>query len=291
VVTPRLSDFSVDELLSTLVSVHSAEAGLKGLRLRSRSTGAVARTDQTVLRRILGNLVDNAIRYTDKGGILLAFRRHQGKQWVEVWDTGIGIAEDKTELIFEEFRQLGDNSRNRGSGLGLAIVAKTASLLGLQVRLRSRPGHGSRFAVELPPGRALVPPGAAPARLAARSLRIGLVEDNADVVRALILALEDAGHEVLAATTGRELLEHLGDRGPDIVISDYRLAATETGFDVIETARKVFGDELPALLVTGDTDRALIRSMADRGIAVHYKPMQIQALLAFIREATERRSS
>jgi len=152
VIAPNPSDFVLDDLLDTLVSVHSAEAELKGLQLRWRRSEAVVRTDQHLLHRILGNLVANAIRYTSKGGVLIACRRRNGKRWVEVWDTGIGIPADKTEIIFDEFRQLGDDERNRGSGLGLAIVTKAAALLGLEIRLRSRPGRGSMFAVELPPG-------------------------------------------------------------------------------------------------------------------------------------------
>lgn len=289
VVSTTLSDFSIDELLAGLVSVHSAEAELKGLRLRSRSRGEIVRTDQTLLRRIVGNLLANAIRYTKAGGVLIACRRHRGALWLEVWDTGIGIAESDTGIVFEEFRQLGDSSRNRGSGLGLAIVARAASLLGLRLRLRSRLGCGSMFAIELPQSRGAVPEHARPAGFVGQVLRIGLVDDNVEVLGALVLALENAGHEIVAATSGSALMERLDGRAPDIVISDYRLAALETGFDVIQAVRDVFGSDLPALLITGDTDPLLVRSMADRGIAVQYKPLQFDALAASIDKATERR--
>jgi PAS domain S-box-containing protein len=289
VVTPKLSDFAVDDVLATLVSIHSAEAELKGLRLRLRRSGIVVRTDQQLLHRILGNLVTNAIRYTDRGGMLIACRRRNGRHWVEVWDSGVGISGDKTGIIFEEFRQLGDDARHRGSGLGLSIVAKTAALLGLRIRLTSRPGRGSMFAVELPAETGSGLQDALPSQPTARALRIGLVEDHARVLEALVLALEGVGHRVIAAATGQALIERLGDQAPDIVISDYRLAAAETGFDVIAAVRATFDRELPAVLITGDTDPALVRSMADRGIAVHYKPLQIEALQAFIGHATERR--
>jgi len=290
VVTPTLSDFAIDELLVSLLSVHEAEAGLKSLRLRSRHSSAVVHSDQMLLRRILGNFLSNAIRYTESGGVLLACRRHQGKLWAEVWDTGVGIAEENVEIIFEEFRQLDDAARNRGSGLGLAIAAKAARLLGLEIRLHSRPGRGSMFAIELPQGCSAEPENVQPDNSLPRALRIGLVEDNPSVLRALVLALESTGNAVLAATTARELLKRLGALRPDIVISDYRLNGTETGFDVIEKARMRFGPDLPAVLITGDTDPALIRSMVDRGIAVHYKPVKIEVLRAFIKQATERRT-
>lgn len=288
VVTPRLADFAVDEWLNTVVSLHSMEAGLKGLRLNVRPSSAVARTDPQLAHRILGNLVENAIRYTEAGGVLVACRIHRSRLWGEVWDTGIGIHEDHADIIFEEFRQLGDDARNRGSGLGLAIVAKTASLLGLQVCVRSRPGRGSMFAVELPAGHAVEPTAAATVEPDARVLRIGLVEDNQRVLEALVVALELTGHQVVSATSGEALLEQLGGQMPDIIISDYRLAAAETGFDVIAAVRNAHGEELPAILITGDTDPSLVRSMADRGIAVHYKPLQIEALQSFIMHAMER---
>ena len=289
VVTPEVSDFAVADLLANLVSVHAPEALLKGLRLRCLSSDLTARTDPVLFRRLLGNLIANAIRYTESGGVLIGCRRRQGKAWIEVWDTGIGIPEEKISEIFEEFRQLGHDERNRGSGLGLAIVARSAALLGLQIRVRSRPGKGSLFAVELPLGmesKAEVRREAKP-----RPLRIALVDDNAGVLSALACALEEIGHQVVTAATGDELLGRLGDRPPDVVISDYRLAGRQTGFDVIAAARAAFGDQLPALLITGDTDPKLMRSMADRGIVVQHKPLDIEALQLCIEHVTNRRWS
>jgi len=290
VVTPRLSNFGVEDFLSALVSVHSAEAQNKGLCLHLRPcSSVVTRTDQALLTRIVGNLIANAVRYTEKGGILVACRRHGGGQWIEVWDTGVGIPADKTETIFEEFTQLGDGAQLRGSGLGLAIVAKTAELLGLHIRLRTQPGRGSMFAVELPAGQAHVQAEPPAPRTENRSLRIGLVEDHAEVQQALVMALENTGHEVLAATTSQALLLRLGEWAPDIVISDHRLGGNETGVQVIDAARHAYGAQLPAIILTGDTDPALIRSMAARGIAVHSKPLQMDRLQMAISQVTEPR--
>lgn len=290
VVTPRLSDFVVEDFLSALVAVHSAEAQNKGLCLHLRPCGTVlTRTDQTLLTRIVSNLIANAVRYTEKGGILVACRRHAGAQWIEVWDTGVGIAADKTETIFEEFTQLGDGAHLRGSGLGLAIVAKSAELLGLHIRLRTQPGRGSMFAIELPAGQTHVQAEPTAPRAEPRPLRIGLVEDHAEVQQALVMALENTGHEVLAATSSQALLLRLGEWAPDIVISDHRLNGPETGMQVIDAARNTFGAHLPAIILTGDTDPALIRSMAARGIAVHSKPLQMDRLQMAITQATEPR--
>ncbi len=289
VVKSKPTDFAVHDFLAALVSVHQAEAAVKGLTLRWRSCHGFIHTDQRLLLRIVSNLVANAVRYTDQGGVLIACRQHGGKNWLEVWDTGVGIPAEKMEVIFEEFSQLGPEAENRGSGLGLAIVAKAAALLGLQIRLRSRPGRGSVFAVELPAGRATHPSAVPVPASVARHLRIALVDDNAQVLDALAVALRAAGHEVIAAATGDDLLKRLDQQGPDIVISDYRLGAGETGFDVVKAMRAAFGEALPALIVTGDTDSGLVRSMADRGITIQYKPLKMDTLQAFINQATERR--
>ncbi len=184
---------------------------------------------------------------------------------------------------------MGDQSRSTrssGSGLGLAIVAKAATLLGLQIRVRSKPGRGSMFAVELPPGQPLAPPTPAlkTAPPATQSRIVALVDDNTPVRLALVRALEAMGHVVFATASGAELLRHLGEQTPDVVISDYRLSAGETGFDVINAVRAVFGAELPAGIITGDTNPALMRSMTKRGVTVHYKPLKIDALERLIRE-------
>ncbi|KON79652.1 response regulator [Azoarcus sp. PA01] len=277
VVRPTVSNFRVNDLLASLLSVHAPQARLKGLWLSYVSTRLTARTDAVLFQRMLGNLIANAVRYTEQGRILVGCRRRAGIAWIEVWDTGIGIPPDKTSEIFEEFKQLGDGARTRGSGLGLAIVAKTAALLGLRIRVNSRPGHGSMFALELPLGEAIEQPlqARAPQR---RSLRIALVEDNRPVLLAVKCALESVGHEVIAAESRRELVEALGGRRPDVVLSDYRLTAGETGFDVIDSVRELHGSLIPALVMTGETAPSLIREMADRGIAVQHKPLDLDAL-------------
>ena len=289
VIVPARMDFSVDEFLHKLLATHSARAHDAGLHLRWRDSDLVGRSDPVLLGRIVGNLLDNAIRHTRKGGVLIACRRHDGRHWIEVWDTGIGIAPDKLGIIFEAFTRLDDAARIHGSGLGLAIVDKTAALLGLQIRLRSQPDRGSMFAIELPLGERVAPAGQTARPYLTRRLRIGLVEDDSRVRDALTQVLEDAGHELIVATSGKALIEALGRRAPDIIVSDYRLVGTETGYDVIEISRKIFGADLPALLITGDTDPALVLSMSRRGIKVLYKPLKFESLQSSIRDAVEAR--
>ncbi|HEX5393876.1 MAG TPA: ATP-binding protein [Rhodocyclaceae bacterium] len=286
VVTPQVRDFSIDDMLAKIVAANAPKALIKHINLRCTSSALYARTDPVLFRRILGNLVSNAIRYTERGGILIGYRKHRGKTWVEVWDTGIGIPKDKTKEIFEEFKQLGNDERSRrkGSGLGLAIVARMAALLGLEIRVKSRLGKGSVFAVELPVGECSETEATPPHRY--RPLRIALVEDDARVRDALVYALEKNGHKVVAAPTRRELINRLNGLAPDIVVSDYRLAGGRTGFDVITAVREIYGAAVPALIITGDTDPKLIRRMASKGVRVQYKPIRIDALQTCIEELT-----
>ena len=287
VVTPTIRDFAIAELLTSLTSVHAPEAAAKGLQLRCLSKPLTVRTDAVLFKRILGNLIDNALRYTERGGVLIACRRRLGKTWVEVRDSGIGIAGEHLAEIFEEFKQLGDGARNGGSGLGLAIVNKTAALLGLEICVRSRPGYGSVFALELPLGQSdRVAAAALPPAVERRALRIALVEDNALVREAFDIGLRGLGHQVLATATRGELLPDIDQFSPDIVISDYRLTGGETGYQVIAAVRARVGHELPAILITGDTDPKLLRSMSDRGIVVLNKPVDLDTFQAYIEDMT-----
>lgn len=289
IVTPVLRDFAIDTVINRVVATQAPLAQLKGLRLHHASRSLFVRTDPALLERLILNLISNAVRYTERGGILVGYRRRNGKTWLEVWDTGIGIPAHLTDEVFEEFRQIGDRCEDGGSGLGLAIVARTAALLNLQIRVQSREGKGSMFAIELPPGRAhRIVDHSQPER---RNLRIALVDDNQQVLDALDYSLSSVGHEVIAATSGASLAEGLAGEAPDVVISDYRLSRNETGMDVIDNCKRQFGDTLPAVLVTGDTDPQVLRTMNNRGIVVQHKPLQLESLLDCLARLTERRST
>lgn len=289
VITPALRDFAVDSLINRVLSAQAPQAQLKGLRMRHVSRGIFVRSDPALLERMILNLVANAVRYTERGGILIGCRRRHGKTWLEVWDTGIGIPAHMTDEIFEEFRQLGGHKDDGGSGLGLAIVARTAVLLNLQIRVKSREGKGSMFAIELPPGRANRT--IAHSQPERRHLRIALVDDNERVLDALEYSLGAIGHQVIAAPSGKALAARLVGEAPDVVISDYRLAAGETGLDVIDHCKSMFGAALPAILITGDTDPHVLRTMTRRGIVVQHKPLELDLLLNCLAELTERRST
>ena len=282
---PKLTNFAMTDVLTMLLSVHSAQATQKGLRLRVHPTGWMVRTDCTMLRRIMGNLVANAIQYTSSGGVLIACRHHDRKQWLEVYDTGMGISADKIPFIFDEFSQV---SRGVGSGLGLYIVAKTAELLGLQVRIRSRVGRGTMLAVELPTADIMPPVIQSIALPEASRLRAGIVEDNAEALQALTIALELMGHEVVSANTGRDLIARLDGLAPQLIVTDYHLVDGETGDAVIELARANFGVALPALIITANTNKARLNRVVPEGVLVIFKPVKMNALRVAIAQVIPR---
>lgn len=284
VVVTNVHDFELDPLLRKLVSTHAPAARRKGLDLRVRPSSLSARTDPALLDRALGKLVANAIRFSPRGGILIASRRHQGKDWIEVWDTGTGIPEHQQDEIFEAFVRLDndDHSAEKGSGLGLAIVAATAELLGLQLRIRSRVGRGSMFAVEIPRGThsSLIHTDDAQEMA---PLCIGLVADDIAVLRALNSALLRLGHQVVAAGSHKKLLAQLDTMTPDVVIVD--MNGDESAYEVIMALRATFGSTLAAIIIAGDASSPLRRDMATHQIHVLHKPVELGTLQACIAQA------
>jgi signal transduction histidine kinase len=150
--TVTRSPIALGELLDQVAAASRPSAEAKGLRLRVIKTTLACESDPTLLERLLGNLVSNAVRYTERGGVVVGCRRRQGGIRIEVWDSGIGIAQENLSLIFEELYQLNNPTRraDEGLGLGLAIVDRIARILGISVSVRSVFGRGSVFAVDLP---------------------------------------------------------------------------------------------------------------------------------------------
>lgn len=287
---PSLSDWSVQDILEAVIALHTGAAQKKGIQLYLRDTDAWTCTDRKLLHRIVGNLVSNAVRYTQDGYVMVACRRHAGKRWIEVWDTGIGIPADKLDGVFAEFTQVNHDERFGGFGLGLSIVVKASQLLGLQIRCRSNLGKGSMFAVELPPDRRQESDPPRERRSPATACRIGLVEDNLMLLESLALALQSSGFVVVGASSTNELLDRLGSQGPDVVISDFHLADGQTGADVVDSVRAVFGAQLPCLIITADSRVEHRQMMASRKVSVLQKPLNFDDILAFIHGATQRDS-
>ena len=287
VVTPDFHAVRINDVFDAIRSHLEPEADSNGLQLRFRKTTVVARTDPVIFERMLRNLVANGLRYTRRGGVLVGVRRAgSGRFRIEVYDTGVGIPEDRKEEIFQEFYQIGNASRDRskGLGLGLSIVQRCARLLGHPLSVRSIPGRGSCFSITLSglSDDSSLRKVTAPADATALDLchqRIAIVEDEISVRDSMQQLLEHLGATVFCASSGDTLLAMLrrGDIYPDLIISDYRLR-DESGLDVIREARMAFGDSLPALLVTGDTGHDDVMRIRRSGVPVLFKPFGINEL-------------
>ncbi|MDM4768389.1 hybrid sensor histidine kinase/response regulator [Pelomonas sp. SE-A7] len=274
------------------IAVHEADhARSRGLRLRFRPSSLTVMSDPVLLEQILRNLVSNALRYTRRGGVLVAARRRGTAVLLQVWDSGIGIAPADQVTIFEEFVQVDNPARQRrpegGMGLGLAIVRRSANLLGHRLSLASRLGRGSCFSLLLPQGELLKPLAPAPVEAEPLSLvgmRVLLVEDD-DAVRASLKArLQAWGATVLAHGSGQSLLSALpvgvedAALFADLLISDQRLPDIR-GIALVKQVQERCGG-LPALLITGDTAPEQLAELQASGVPVLHKPFRAEALMA-----------
>lgn len=280
----------LDRLLRTLADEFAPRAAAKGLTLRVVPCSAVVESDPAYLRRILQNLIGNAIRYTERGRVLVGARRRGGAVRLEVWDTGPGIPEEAREDIFKEFHRLNARaSASEGMGLGLAIVERACALLGHPLGLRSTVGRGTCFMVQVPLS---VSPGGAsqPAELPER--RMGpvaadkiafLVENDAELRRALGLLLEKWGMMVLEAPSGEEALALIDEIGilPDIFLVDQQLGDGMTGIEFIARSRALHGP-VPARLITANRGWDVRAAAAAEGIELLYKPIDPRALEAVL---------
>jgi len=292
-VTPEPSDFRLEAMLGPCVREFEAEARRKGLRLRCRGCAALVRTDPLLLERVVRNLISNAIRYTERGGVLIACRKRRHGVLFQVWDTGIGIQEERIPEVFEEFRQV-DNphrDRSRGLGLGLAIVRRLCALLDLPLTLHSRHGRGTVVSVLLhraTPSRdmpaALSPPQPA---WDMRGRVVLVIDDELDVLRATGLLLGQWGCEVLTARSGEQAQAMVLREGPtpDVILSDLRLQDGETGIDAIAAVCTALGRRVPAVLLTGDTAPERIRMARKSGYLLLHKPLQPARLRAALQRA------
>ena len=284
VVRPQLADVPVSAVLEDLVNEFRGMAEEKGLELRAMPARMVIRTDRTLLTRMLGDLVRNAIRFTEAGRVTIGCR-HRGR-WlrIEVWDTGAGIPPEQLDNIFEDFVQLGNPERDRrqGLGLGLAKVRRKAALLGHALEVRSLPGRGSVFAVNVPvvgTERLQAPvtvQDAAPAETGDRLILV--VEDDPVQRDAVRLLLESWGHRVIDAVDGESALAlFAGSAGqapdPDMVVSDFRLPGRYTGVQTVTKIGERLGRAVPGLILTGDTAPERIRDAVATGCRLLHKPV------------------
>jgi CheY-like chemotaxis protein len=252
------------------------------LRLRVVSSRAWVRSDFILLERILLNLVSNAVRCTERGGVVVGCRARNGRLRIDVCDSGIGIPGEAQRDIFGEFYQLDGDGRNRhsGLGLGLAIVDRLCGLLDHPIELASVVGRGSRFSVSVPVihprAEAAEPPETARAAVDAERGKLVVVVDDDELVRDGTRGLlQSWGCMVVTGQSERAVAAELAhcEMAPDLIISDYRLAHGKTGFELINRLRSMYGAGIPAFLISGDTAPERLREAAAHGYYLLHKPV------------------
>ncbi len=286
-VQPRISVFPMAPLFGRIKLEFEPQALAKGLELRFMRSSAFARSDPGLVERILRNLVSNAVRYTDRGRVVVGCRRHGEALRICVYDTGVGIEPREHSLVFEAFYQAGnrERERSRGMGLGLAVVERLARLLSAPLTLRSIPARGSLFAFDLERGQPVELPALRLNRNLSRSRdlsgRLVVIVDREELILdAAQTLLKQWNCTVIAATSGRDALRQLASctRPPDVLLCDFRLGEGEDGVAVTAALRNEFNTDIPALLITGDTNPEQIRAIAASGLAVVHKPLREEEL-------------
>ncbi|MAE88365.1 MAG: hybrid sensor histidine kinase/response regulator [Pelagibaca sp.] len=285
------SDVCLGTLMRSVWEDQTPVAQRKGVQLDVVPSMVFVRSDPVYLLRSIQNLVVNALQYTPEGGrVLVGCRRKGGAVELQVWDTGIGISRKDQKRIFEEFARADNVPLGSGVGLGLSIVDRTCRHLGHRVRVRSKPGIGSVFSVEMEAaaGRHAAPQQGCeqtPAVVEAEMDYIILViENDPDVLYAFTRKLEQWGASVFAARSAAEALTHVRDMGmaPDILLADYQLDDGETGDRAIAAVRAECGVQVPAIMITADRSNDLLKRGAREGFSVLTKPVQLSRLRPLI---------
>ena len=276
------ADVAVDELIAAIVAEHRMMAQSKGLELRGVGSSLVVRTDPKLLGRILRNFVANAVRYTERGRILIGCRRAQDALLIGVWDTGCGIPADKFDEVFEEFRRLPQavDSNNRGIGLGLAIVKRIARRLDLPIVVRSAPQKGSLFAVKVPLSPSQKRPAPSPPLLPqlgadVSGAKVLVLDNEPDLVKGLQTLLGGWGCKVTGAGSPDAAVALVSDRNPpDLILADYHLDDGQLGVDAISPIRRAAGRAVPAIIITANHSAEVAAAIRAAGYGLLNKPVR-----------------
>lgn len=277
-------------MFDALVSEFGPMAAEKGLALRAVPSRAWVLAEPTVLRRILANLVSNAVRYTERGSVVIGARARGEEVELQVWDTGIGIAPGQFNTIFQAFYR-GETSRavpgDRAEGLGLSIVRRAAADIGARLGVRSVPGRGSMFSLRLPRGQPQgqdTPREAAVQPPPASGRHILLIEDDEQVLLATASLLESWGHQVINARSATEalLLFEADPRHIDALICDYMLDPSMDGLALLLRLRAQHPGPLPVCMITGDMSAERIEQAKRHGFTLLHKPVGAASLQRFL---------
>ncbi len=285
-------EFPLQKLFDQIAAGNSLLAEEKGLRLHIEPTPLIVNSDPALLLRIVENFVGNAIRYTESGEVSIVSRSDGDNACIEVSDTGVGIPADALETIFEEYFQLENpvRDRSKGLGLGLAIVRHIARLLDHELDVHSVPGQGSTFSVSLPQvgvvSEAATEPVLSDASTTTNyAATVLIVDDDPAIIDATVMLLKIEGFDVQSALHGDDALAKVEDGlRPDVVVSDYRLPG-QNGIEVVRRIRNLVGEDLPTILITGDTSAKEIAAANLTRCTVLHKPISSDRLISLIHES------
>ena len=284
-IEPVLDDFEIDDLINNMAAEFAPQAKSKGLKFKVKTTQKLVHSDNYLLARILRNLLSNALRYTNEGGILLGVRRRKQGVQIQVIDTGIGIPQDKLSDIFREFNRLDAKKRrhDKGLGLGLAIVERLASVMNLTISVSSVEGRGSCFSITLPyadtKNQKAKP---APAPLIDRfndkleGARILLIDNDEEICKGMETVLGSWNCNVTSVQTLEELSEpeFLTELDPQLIIADYHLDDGDTGFDALAITREHLTPHPPVIMITANYTNELRQQVREQGYSLLNKPVK-----------------
>lgn len=288
IVIPVIQKFPINDILDALDSEFESLMRQRENKYRVVRCEKYVNSDPVLLERILRNLISNALRNTSAGSVLVGCRWVKGKLRVEVRDSGPGIPEAQQEAIFEEFYQLENSERDieKGLGLGLAIVEQLARIMGHDVKLKSEPGKGSTFSVdvdvadkqgELDQDRQKLDL----VKSELHGTKVLVIDDDVNVCTAMRGLLTKWGCNVIIVSSAEQAISELQFSGwvPQMIISDYRLRDAKTGVQAIELVKDKVSSEVPAILITGDTDPERLKQAKKSNYILLHKPVDPENLL------------
>ncbi|WP_236039813.1 hybrid sensor histidine kinase/response regulator NahK/ErcS' [Pseudomonas ogarae] len=283
VIKADVAPFALSELLDNLAAEYAQIARSEGLALHFVGCSVLVRSDMQLLARILRNLLTNAIRYTPSGRLVLGCRRHRQRVSIQVWDSGIGIAENRLEEIFQEFKR-GDVQRpnqDRGLGLGLAIVEKIAGILGHRIQVRSWPGKGSMFSIDVPLSATAPKPlpcldMSEPMLERLRGARVWVLDNDAAICAGMRTLLEGWGCQVVTALSEQDLARQVDNyhAEADLLIADYHLDNDQNGVDAVARINARRASPIPAMMITANYSNELKQQIRERGHTLMHKPVR-----------------
>jgi signal transduction histidine kinase len=290
VVIVKKQNFALSDIFDKLTKEFSREAQENNIELIWPSEYPAVYSEPDLLERILRNYLSNAIKYTCEGAVEVICEARNGKVYIQISDTGIGMTKETLEEIYEEFYQVSNPERDRqkGLGLGLSIIKRTADLLDHEISVTSEIGKGSIFSIVVTQAvmmsKANIEVSDLSEKIQPTNKLVLIIDDEESIREGLTCMLELWGYQVIAAVDTAVAMHQLqeNNKSPDVIISDYRLKENRTGIDAIKALHEKYGKDIPALLITGDMMQERLIEIKDSGLPVLFKPVPAMKLRSFL---------